>query len=90
MGIFDGKVAIVTGGAWGIGGATARKLAAKGAKVLVADFEVEGVEVEFILRQQCWEAQELVWPVLCQDRQRISDSSGYFQDGDGLFVTIRG
>lgn len=34
---FDGQVAIVTGGALGIGGATARRLASEGAKVLIAD-----------------------------------------------------
>ncbi|WP_022877753.1 SDR family NAD(P)-dependent oxidoreductase [Microbacterium sp. B19] len=34
---FDGKVAIVTGGASGIGEATAKLLAAKGAHVLIAD-----------------------------------------------------
>lgn len=34
---FDGKVAIVTGGAQGIGGATARRLAKDGAKILVVD-----------------------------------------------------
>jgi NAD(P)-dependent dehydrogenase (short-subunit alcohol dehydrogenase family) len=34
---FAGKVAIVTGGALGIGGGTARRLAADGASVLVAD-----------------------------------------------------
>ena len=34
---FSGKVAIVTGGALGIGGGTARRLAADGASVLVAD-----------------------------------------------------
>ncbi len=35
---FDDQVAIVTGGALGIGGATARRLASEGAKVLIADF----------------------------------------------------
>lgn len=34
---FDGQVAIVTGGALGIGGATARRLASEGASVLIAD-----------------------------------------------------
>jgi NAD(P)-dependent dehydrogenase (short-subunit alcohol dehydrogenase family) len=34
------RVAIVTGGAVGIGGATARRLAAKGARVLVADIDI--------------------------------------------------
>jgi NAD(P)-dependent dehydrogenase (short-subunit alcohol dehydrogenase family) len=35
----EGQVAIVTGGAMGIGGATARRLAGDGARVLVADVE---------------------------------------------------
>lgn len=37
MGRFDGQVAVITGGALGIGGATARKLAAEGASVFIAD-----------------------------------------------------
>ncbi len=41
----DGKIAIVTGGARGIGGETARRLAAHGAQVIVADLlEKEGSE----------------------------------------------
>jgi NAD(P)-dependent dehydrogenase (short-subunit alcohol dehydrogenase family) len=39
---FEGKVALVTGAAGGIGGATARKFAAAGAKVVVADIEEAG------------------------------------------------
>lgn len=39
MGRFDGQVAIVTGGAQGIGGGVARRLAAEGAKVLIADID---------------------------------------------------
>lgn len=38
---FSGQVAVVTGGASGIGGATARRLAADGAKVLIADINEE-------------------------------------------------
>ncbi|GAA3583785.1 SDR family oxidoreductase [Amycolatopsis ultiminotia] len=37
MGSFDGKVAVVTGGASGIGAATAALLAARGAQVVAAD-----------------------------------------------------
>jgi NAD(P)-dependent dehydrogenase (short-subunit alcohol dehydrogenase family) len=40
----DGRVAIVTGGAVGIGGATARRLASEGATVLVADINAEAAE----------------------------------------------
>lgn len=42
MAKLDEQVAIVTGGAWGIGGATARRLAADGARVLIADMDVTG------------------------------------------------
>ena len=41
MADLTGQVAIVTGGAWGIGGATARRLAADGARVLIADLDGE-------------------------------------------------
>ncbi len=41
---FDGQVAIVTGGAQGIGGATARRFAREGAKVLIADIDTATAE----------------------------------------------
>lgn len=40
----DGKVAIITGGAGGIGAATARLAAARGAKIVVADINLAGAE----------------------------------------------
>ena len=41
---FEGKVAVVTGGASGIGAATVRRLVSEGASVLVADLQQEAAE----------------------------------------------
>lgn len=41
MGIFDGKVAVVTGAARGIGQAIAKKLAQEGADVVICDLQAE-------------------------------------------------
>lgn len=44
MGSFDGKTALVTAAASGIGEATAKRLAAAGARVVIADIDDEGAE----------------------------------------------
>lgn len=44
MASFEGKVAIVTGGGSGIGEAVCKELAAKGAKVVVSDINLDGAE----------------------------------------------
>ena len=41
---FDGKVAVVTGGASGIGEATVRALAREGARAVICDINEEGGE----------------------------------------------
>ncbi|GLX67267.1 SDR family NAD(P)-dependent oxidoreductase [Paenibacillus glycanilyticus] len=49
---FQDKVAVVTGGASGIGEATVRAFAAEGAKVVIADFSERGTEVAEELNKQ--------------------------------------
>jgi 3-oxoacyl-[acyl-carrier protein] reductase len=42
--MFDGKVAIVTGGSSGIGRALSEQLSRRGAVVIVADIDIEGAQ----------------------------------------------
>ena len=44
MGRLDGKIAIVTGAASGIGQATAQRVAAEGARTVVADLNAAGAK----------------------------------------------
>ncbi|MGP3924631.1 SDR family NAD(P)-dependent oxidoreductase [Streptomyces sp. 8N616] len=44
MDMLEGKIAVITGGASGIGAATARRVAAEGARTVVADLNLRGAE----------------------------------------------
>lgn len=48
-GILDGKIALVTGGASGIGRSTAIAMARQGARVAVSDIAIEGIEATVAL-----------------------------------------
>ncbi|RYE53675.1 MAG: SDR family NAD(P)-dependent oxidoreductase, partial [Rhizobiaceae bacterium] len=56
MSYFQGKTALVTGAAGGIGAAIVRQLRAAGARVAVADRDVAGIEAEAHLAGNLLEA----------------------------------
>ncbi|MEK4761009.1 SDR family NAD(P)-dependent oxidoreductase [Viridibacillus sp. FSL E2-0187] len=63
----ENKVAVVTGGASGIGEATVRLFAQEGAKVVIADFSERGEEVVADLKAQGFEALFVKTDVTSED-----------------------
>ncbi len=76
MGRLDGKVALITGGANGMGAAEARMFAREGAQVVIGDLmEQEGRQVEAEIREGGGEAMFVLLDVTSeQDWQRAVDS----------------
>ena len=73
---FEGQVAVVTGGALGIGGATARKLASEGAKVFIADIDdnaASGGACE-IDQSLCPFKQDSIWQIFFSELDAVDSS----------------
>ena len=51
----NGKVAIITGGAGGIGRAAGALFVAEGAQVLLVDLEVQALERATSILSECWQ-----------------------------------
>lgn len=82
MGRVENKVALVTGAASGIGLASAQLLAKEGAKVVLADFNVEGAkEAAAELKAQGFEAEGVFLNAL--EEQSIKDAVEYTVDTYG-------
>lgn len=69
----DGRVAIITGGAGGLGSAACKRLASEGARVVVADIDLEGAQ------RVAREIGENAWA--CQFDYRSEDSIRAMIDG---------
>ena len=78
MGLLDGKVAVVTGGAGGIGGAISRSFAAQGARVVVNDVDLPRLDETLAARK----------PVLAWKPPVTAEAAGIFSPGrkDTLYV----
>ena len=86
MNRFAGKVAIVTGGAGNIGAATARRLAAEGARVTVADMSLEraaAVVAEIVDGGGAARAQAVDVADAAQDETMIAETVAAY---DGLDI----
>jgi NAD(P)-dependent dehydrogenase (short-subunit alcohol dehydrogenase family) len=70
MGLLEGRAAIVTGGASGIGLATARRLAAEGARVAILDVDTAGAS------RAAGEIRGLAFPVDVRDGARVAEATG--------------
>jgi 3(or 17)beta-hydroxysteroid dehydrogenase len=91
MGRVDGKVAIVTGGASGIGAACARQLAREGARVVVTDVDREGgeavaEEVGGLFVEQDVSLEES-WPPLIETTMGRFGSLDVLVNNAGIVVT---
>ena len=91
-GRLDGTVAVITGGARGIGGATAIKFAAEGAKVIIGDLlEAEAAETLQAIRGAGGEAEFVKTDVTNEDQCRAMCQSAVDRFGQlDVIVTCAG